>query len=333
MTLLDDLTKASAIGPFDAAKHLSRLQNGKHLLEAQLKDNRPDLVILVDFGDFNLPIIAPMVKRYHIPIVYYISPQLWAWGRFRLRYVRKYIDRMLVLFKFEEEFYKREGIPVTWVGHPLIDQAKSTMTRDEAFSHFGLNPWRRTVGLLPGSREQEIRRHLPLMLKAAKHIAWSMPGVQFVLPKAPGIGRSQIDSLMQKKQVDVTVTEGSIYDALQTMDAAIVTSGTATLEAALCGVPMAIVYLTSWPTYLLARSVVRIPNIGLVNVVAERQVAPEFVQHNAQPKTIGNAIVELMRNQEKWDAMRADLNAAKQKLEPAGALARTTEAILQELIK
>ncbi len=329
MTLLDDLTTTAAIGPFDAARHLATFRRAKHLLDQHLRKARPDLVILVDFGDYNLPVIAPLVKRYQIPIVYYISPQIWAWGRWRLRYIRRYVDRMIVFFPFEETFYRRENIPVTWVGHPLIDHAKPTQTKDATMQQVGLNPWRRIVGLLPGSRADEVRRHLPLMLKAAPRIAWRMPGVQFLLPKAPTISRPMLERyLQQHPAVEIRITEGSVYDALQLMETAIIASGTATLDAALCEVPMVVLYRTSWPTYLAARAVLRIPYIALVNVVAGREIVPEYVQHRAGAGRLANAVVDLMRDAEKRDAMRANLREVRTKLGEPGAVDRAASIVL-----
>ena len=327
MALLDDLTTTAAIGPFDAARHFARFRAATRRFKEHLTRQRPDLVILVDFGDFNLPVIAPIVTSYQIPLLYYISPQLWAWGRFRLRYVRRYVDRMLVFFKFEEELYQRAGVPVTWVGHPLVESAKPSLTRDEALQRFGLNPWRRTVGLLPGSRDREIARHLPLMLKTAARIAWHMPGVQFLLPKAPSVYRRTLECSLAKAQVDVTVAEGGMYDALQLMDVAIVASGTATLDAALCEVPMVVVYKTSWPTYLAARLVVRVPHIAMVNVVAGRARVPEFIQHRAQPRSIARTVVALLRDEARCAKIQEGLREVRNRLGPPGAVDRAAEAV------
>ena len=331
VSLLDDLTTTAAIGPFDAARHLARFRRAKRLLEEHLKHHRPDLVILVDFGDYNLPVIAPLVKRYQIPIAYYISPQVWAWGRWRLRYIRRYVDRMVVFFKFEEEFYRREGIPVTWVGHPLIGLAHPSLSREEAMQRFGLNPWRRTVGLLPGSREREIERHLPLMLSAASRIAWHMPGVQFLLPMASGLSRETLQRQLSRVDIEVRLSEGLVYDALQLMEAAIVASGTATLDAALSEVPMIVVYRTSWPTYLAARAVLRIPHIAMVNVIAGRQVVPELVQHHAQPKRIAPTVVDLMRDDGRRGMMKTTLREIASALGPPGAIERAAAVVLETL--
>lgn len=330
-TLFDDLTLAAAIGPFDAARHLSRFLRAKRLLESHFHTHRPDLVLLVDFGDFNLPVIAPLAKRFGIPVVYFISPQLWAWGRWRLRYVQRYVDRMLVLFRFEEEFYRRHGVAVTWVGHPLKDQARPTLSVQEATAQIGLNPWRRTVGLLPGSREREVARHLPLLLAAARHIAWQMPGVEFIVPRASSISRQLLARSLQQSSCSIHIAEGPLPNALQLMHAAIVASGTATLEAALYAVPMAVVYRASWLTYLGARLVIRIPHIAMVNVVARRQVVAEFVQHRARPKRLAAAVVALLRDEERAERMRRDLREVSEQLGPPGAIDRAATEVLHML--
>jgi lipid-A-disaccharide synthase len=326
--LLEDLTQAAAIGPFDAARHLVRFTRARRLFEAYLRERRPDLVILVDFGDFNLPAIAPLAKRHGVPVLYYISPQLWAWGRFRLRYVRRYVNRMVVFFRFEETFYQQAGVPVSWVGHPLMDAARPSLSREEALRRFGLNPWRRTVGLLPGSREREVARHLPLLRRAARRIAHAMPGVQFLLPAAAGLRRDAIDARLTGADVPIRIAEGPIADALQVMEAAIVSSGTATLETALAEVPMVVVYRTSWPTYLAARAVIRVPHIAMVNIVAGRRLVPELVQHQATPSAVAREVVALLRDDERCAELREGLRQVTSQLGEPGAVGRAATAVL-----
>ncbi len=329
--LLADLTTTAAIGPFDASRHLGTFFRVTRRLEAHLQRERPDLAILVDFGDFNLPVVAPLLSRYRIPILYYISPQLWAWGRFRLKYVQRYVTRMVVFFKFEEAFYQRAGVPVTWVGHPLVDGAKPSLTPSAVRERLGLNPWRMTVGLLPGSRAHEVRRHLPLMLTAAAQASWRMPGLQFLIPRAPTIPREALEQCTSRAAVDCAIAEGSVYDALQVMDAALIASGTATLDAALAGLPMAVIYRTSWPTYLAARAVVRIPHIAMVNVVAGRRVVPEFIQHRATPRRISEALLQMLRDEESRRQMQAALREVVEQLGPPGAVERAAALVLEEL--
>jgi len=328
--LLQDLTQSAAIGPFDAARHLGRFLQARARFQELLERDRPDAVILVDFGDFNLPVIAPLAKRSGCKVLYYISPQLWAWGRFRLRWVRRFVDRMIVLFPFEEAFYQAAGVPVTWVGHPLVEHARPSVPPDQASQELGLNPWRTTVGLLPGSRPQEIARHLPLFLQAARLVAWDMPGVQFLIPKAPqappalfaGLGRDGLD---------IIVCEDRVYDCLQLMDAALVVSGTATIDAALCEVPMVVVYRTSWPTYLAAKAVVRVKSIAMANLIAKTPVVPELIQHRATPKRIARELMALLRSDERRQAMRAGLRTVRESLGPPGAVARAAGVVLKEI--
>ena len=333
VSLLEDLTQAAAIGPFDAARHLARFLRAKRLLDDHLRTQRPDLVVLVDFGDFNLPVIAPLVKRHRLPILYYISPQVWAWGRWRLASIRRHVDRMVVFFPFEETFYRREGIPVTWVGHPLVDEARPTLSREEAMSRFGLNGWRMTVGLLPGSREGEVHRHLPLMLAAARKVAWRMPGIQFLLPRAASVPRQALEPLCSRARLEIRIADGSVYDALQLMDGAVVASGTATLEAACCGVPMVVVYRASWPTYLAARAVIRVPHIAMVNVVAGRELVPELLQHRATPSRIAATLIELLRDAQRREAMKGELRAVRETLGPPGAVDRAADVVMELLGK
>ena len=330
VALLDDLTQTASIWPFDALSHLRRFARAKALLRELFRHRTPDLMVLVDFGDFNLPVVAPLAKRFGCRVVYYISPQLWAWGRFRLRWIRRYVDRMLVLFRFEEAFYQRLGIPVTWVGHPLVEPRASSMSREQTMAALGLNPWRMTVGLVPGSRAQEIRRHLPVFLEAASRIAWRMPGTQFLLPKAPGVTPNLFESA-SRRSVDVILADRPLSDCLQVMEAAAIASGTATLEAALMEVPMVVVYRTSWPTYLAARAVVRVPHIAMVNVIAGKEVVPEYLQHRARPSRIAQEIVGLLRQAQRREAMRQDLRKVREALGPPGAVERAARAILQEL--
>ena len=334
VALLDELTRTAAIGPFDAARHLRHFLHARHTLEGHLAAQKPDLVLLVDFGDFNLPVMAPLAKRAGCRVVYYISPQLWAWGRFRLRWVKRYVDRMLVLFPFEERFYRRHGIPVTWVGHPLVDAVGTApvLSKEEAQRRLGINPWRLTVGLLPGSRAQEVRRHLPLLCQAASRIAWRMPGVQFLIPQAPTIAEELLAPAARAPAFDAVVVQQPLADCLPAMEAALIASGTATLEAALHEVPMVVVYRTSWPTYLAAKLVVRVPHIAMVNLLAGARVVPEYVQHRATPGRIAQELIGLVRDQPRMEQMKTCLRAVREALGPPGAIERAAHAVLEELM-
>ena len=329
--LLDELTRAAAIGPFDAARHLTRLVQARTRLARHLREHRPDAVVLVDFGDFNLPVIAPLAKRAGCRVIYFISPQIWAWGRSRLRWVQRYVDRMLVLFRFEEEFYRQANVPVTWVGHPLVDSATPSVPAAHARQELGLNPARMTVGLLPGSRAQEIARHLPILLAAARQVTRHMPGVQFLLPKAPQAPERAFGQTAGQLDLSLVTCQNRIYDCWPLMDAAIVASGTATLEGAIFGVPMAVVYRTSLATFLAAKAVVRVPHIAMVNLIAGQAVVPEFIQYEASSSRIAAAVIELLRDAKRREAVVRQLALVKERLGPPGAIDRAAGAVLSEL--
>ncbi len=331
MELLEDLTAAAAIGPFDAVKHIATLVRARRKFAQCLAERKPDLVVLADFGDFHLPFLAPLAGKAQRRVVYFISPQIWAWGKWRLRYVHAHVNRMIALFPFEEAFYQKEGIPVTWVGHPLAERSRPSIDRAAAGQRWSINPVRMTVGLLPGSRLSEIKRHLPLMLKTAEQITQKMPGVQFLVPVAPGLNAGSFSAAQKYPNLQIHLSDGPLADSLQLMDAALVCSGTATLETALARVPMAVVYRTSWPTYLAAKGVLRIPNIALVNIVAEKPIVPEFVQQQANPKALAQAMITLLRDTNIRQEMILSFEKVRRRLGPPGAIERAAEAILKEL--
>lgn len=330
MDLLTDLTQASAIGPSDALKHFGFLKQARRQFENHIAETKPDLVVLVDFGDFNLPFIAPLVKKQGIRLAYYISPQLWAWGRWRLKYVKRHVDRMIVFFPFEKEFYEREGVPATWVGHPIIEETLPTESGQTTADKLNLNEWRMTVGLLPGSRSSEVRRLLPDMIQAAERLQERMPGLQFVLSQSPNLPTDAYRAAY-KTDCALTLTQEPLRNILQTLDAAIVASGTATLQTALHQVPMTVVYKTTWPTFLMARTVLRIPNIALVNVLAQKRLVPELLQHRASGRAIADCMLPLLRDVKRIEAIRQELEAVKNRLGIPGAVGRAAEAIIELL--
>jgi lipid-A-disaccharide synthase len=272
-----------------------------------------------------------LAAKQGIPVTYFISPQVWAWGRWRLKYIRRFVEHMLVFFAFEEAFYRQAGIRATWIGHPLIEQAQPTLSAPAARQQAELNPWRMTVGLLPGSRAQEIRRHLPLLLETAQRINQAMPGVQFLLPKAPGVPIQTLLPSAEAAPVDLTITEGNIQNALQLMDAAVVCSGTATLDVALAGVPMVVIYRTNWPTYWMAQAVLNVKHIALANIVAGAHLVPERIQTQATPRAIAEPIVAWLRDPQQAEEQRKKLQQIRAKLGEPGAIDRAASILLQQL--
>src|SRR3989338_3706022 len=287
--LYEDLTKIAVVGFVEVLKHFLEFRRFFHLVLDKIRTAKPDAVILVDYPGFNLR-LAKELKKLGIKVIYYISPQVWAWKENRVEAIRRDVDKMLVLFEFEKEFYAKRGLDVEFVGHPLIDSIKVTKSRKQFLESIGLSDNKLTVGLLPGSRRKEIENLLPAMLEAADILNREFNGkIQFLLLKAPNIAmdfvarylRSNIVSNLRVVTLPLTIIDGQTYDGINASDVCMVASGTATLETAIIGKPMVVAYKTSLLTYWLAKNLVKISNIALVNVVAQKRIVAECVQFDA----------------------------------------------------
>ncbi|MBI3333777.1 MAG: lipid-A-disaccharide synthase [Candidatus Omnitrophica bacterium] len=329
--ILADPTRIAVIGLVEVIQHLPAFRKLFRQAVQALDERRPDLVVLIDYPGFNLR-FAREVKRRGIRLLYYISPQIWAWDPGRIHAIKRLVDRMLVVFPFEKEMYERHGVPVTFVGHPLIDQVKPTLTRLETLQRLGLEEGLPIVGLLPGSREVEVRRILPPLLGTAERMQEKLPSTaRFLLIKAPHLPWKLYREILDRSSLKPKVVERWDYDGIYACDLVLVASGTATLECALLERPMLILYKTSWPTYLVSRLAIRIPMIGLVNVLAGEKVAPEFIQHRANPEAIARAALELWGSADRRDAMKAAFRKIRQSLGAPGASDRAAQAVLAEL--
>ncbi len=339
--ILADPTSIAVIGLVEVLRHLSTFRDLFRQAVTVLDERRPDLVVLIDYPGFNLR-FAQEVKRRGIRLIYYISPQLWAWDPGRIHTIKKLVDRMLVVFPFEKGLYERAGVPVTFVGHPLLDLVKPTLPRLEALQRLGLQDGLPIIGLLPGSREVEVRRILPVLLAAGERLRESLPSTaRFVLIKAPHLSWDLYRESLNRSNLNPKVVERWDYDCIHACDLVLVASGTATLECALLDRLMLIIYKTSWPTYLISRLVIRIPMIGLVNVVAsadsssgliaDRKIAPELIQRNASPGKIAQAVMELWQSADRRQEMKSAFQKIKQGLGDPGASERAAQVILEEL--
>ena len=331
--ILEDPTRIAVIGLFEVLRHLFAFKRLFHRAVQILEERKPDLVVLIDYPGFNLA-LAREVKHRGIRLVYYISPQIWAWDPGRIRAIKNLVDRMLVLFPFEEALYKKAGVPVTFVGHPLVDQVQPNPRRIEALERLGLADGLPVIGLLPGSREVEVRRLLPVLLAAGEKMREALPSsARFLLIKAPHLPWEIYQPHLRRSGLNPKVAERWDYDGIHACDLVLVASGTATLECALLERPMVIVYKTSWPTYLLSRLLIRIPHIGLVNVVAGRKVVPELIQREANPRRIAAEALALRNDARRREKMKEDFAEIKRSLGSPGASRRAAEEILKELIK
>ena len=290
--VLFDIKDHGVMGFVEVVRKLPDLFQLRAAFSKLMDERRPDCLITVDYPGFNMK-LAQLAHEKGIPVVSYIAPSAWAWNKGRAKKVAKIVDKVACIFPFEYEVYKEAGAPVEFVGHPLVDIVHPEMTRAEAEAWVGKQPGHRLVLLMPGSRLMEIEKSLPTLLEAAKIIKHQLPEVDFVLPRADTIPEQLLKKHIALSGVEVKLTEGHNYDLFSVADLALATSGTVTLEAALCGLGSVIVYRTSPVTYFIARMVVNIPHIGLPNIVAGREVLPELLQGDFTPEKVAAKDLEL----------------------------------------
>jgi len=299
-----------------------------------LKTERPALVILVDFPDFNFW-VARLARFYRVPVMYYISPQVWAWRTYRVRTIARLVDRMVVIFPFEADFYRERGVPVTHVGHPLMETLPILTDRRALLAQWGLDPAHLSVALLPGSRASEIERHLPTMLKAAALIRRAIPQCQFLLPLASTAPADLVEGMVREAGADLTpaptvkVIQGQSYEALSVAHLAVVASGTATVEAALAGTPTVIVYRVSPLTFMVGRWLVRVPHVGMANLLAGERLFPELIQDDFTPERLAREVLGLIGDRERLAAIRQGLARVITRLKGPGASARAARVALE----
>ncbi len=330
MKLLYHSQSLSVVGITEVFAKLGSILNALRTLKRSLEREKPDLVILIDFPEFNLR-LARTVRRRGIPILYYISPQIWAWRPKRIKLIARLVKKMVVFFPFEVPLYEAAGVDVEWVGHPLLDTVKPTLPKERAFSQFGLDPKRRTVGLLPGSRLHEIERLLPPLLDSAQLLYKEIPDLQFVIPLAPGIPRTTLSFRMKNVSAPVSVVEGFNYDVMNLCELLIMASGTATLEGAILGKPMIIIYKVSLPSSWVGRALIRVDHIGLVNLVAEREIAPELIQKDVNPQKITDEAFRILKDPLLSRKMSESMGEVRLKLGEPGAAQRAARIVCSML--
>jgi lipid-A-disaccharide synthase len=329
-TILHDERELSVVGFSEVIARLPALRRAFKDLERRLCDEPPDLLLLVDFPGFNLKLGAA-AARAGVPVVYYISPQVWAWRPSRVKTIRRVVRRMLVFFPFEESFYREHGVPVTYVGHPLVDRIGQREDTAAARHRLGLAPDRTVIGLLPGSRPAEVTRHLEPMLRTARLLLENEPGASFLVPVAESLPAGLIEEPCARSGLPVVPLRGTFAGTVDACDAALAASGTATLEVALRGVPPVVVYCTSWLTYAIGRMAVKVPYVSLVNLVAERELVPELIQGDFQPETACGHLLDLARPGARREEVLAGLAGIRERLGEDGSYARAAEALLAEL--
>jgi lipid-A-disaccharide synthase len=331
MELIYHIRDFSFMGFWEVLGHLPFVRRAMLRLKGLLTERKPEAVVLIDYPGFNLR-FARIARRAGAKVAYFISPQVWAWGGGRVRRIRKLVDRMLCILPFEEEYYRRLGVPAVYVGNPLLDLARPDLSREAFCCQHGLRADRPLVGLLPGSRKQEVERILPVMLKAGELLKEARASLQFAVGLAPSVEEKMVRRLMQKCSLEPVLISNQSYDLMAHSQLILTASGTATLECGIIGTPLIIIYKTSWASYLLGRMLVKVPYIGLVNLVAGRKVVPEFIQHEARPGAVFLMAQMLLAEGRPRQAVKHELSRIPAVLGQPGASARAAGEIIKLMV-
>ena len=316
--ILVDCSDIAVVGLVEVLVNYRKIKGVLNYLSDQIRNNPPDLLILVDYQEFNFR-LAKVAKECGVKVLFYISPQVWAWRPHRVHKIGLLIDMMAVLFPFEEKFYRDANVPVQFVGNPLVDEAKAGKSKEAAFEQYQLDSNKPVVGLFPGSRKGEVKRVLPIQLKAARLLREKHPELQFILPIASTLEHHDIAPYAQGyDDLNIKIVKDRAYDVMQVCNAIITASGTATLEIALMGIPSCITYRISPISYFILKRMVTIDNIGLVNIVAEKNIVREFIQNDAKPRNIANEILRILDEDGYRDQMISELNRVREKLGKEG---------------
>lgn len=315
----------SVMGFAEVIKALPKFHERLASLTEEIKNRRPDAVILIDFPGFNLK-LAARAHALGIPVMYYIVPQVWAWGQKRVATFRQHVDRTVVVFPFEKEFFERHGVKSEWIGHPLVDYVRPSAARDELRSALGIQAGEKLVAILPGSRLQDFDSHLPAFTEAVRLIGDKIDGVRWAMGLSPNLGSHMRGVLKEDGRGAVPLTT-AIYDLMAASDVVITKTGTATVECAILGTPMVTVYKTGWLNFAIARRLVKVPFIAMPNLIAERRVVPELIQHQASPQAIAHEAVNILRDPHAATLQRDGLAEVRQRLGPPGAVPRAVKLI------
>ena len=329
--LVQDSSVVSVMGIVEVLAHLKEIRAAMARLKAVIDEDKPDILVPVDFPDFNLRLAAYARSR-GVRIVYFVSPQVWAWRKRRIHAIRRIVDHMLVLFPFEESFYRRQGVPVTFVGHPVVERVPAEggeQMLESILKKAGMDPKRPTIALVPGSRKSEVGRILPPLLQAAVMLRRARPDLQFLLSRAPGIEAGWLDARLRGGAVsDLVVHGGDFPELLRGCRAGVVASGTACLEAAMTGLPMVVVYRLKFLSYVLGRMLIDVDHVAMPNLVAGAGVLPELVQGECRADRIVEELTRVLDSPERASAMHIALLGIRDLLRGEGAYERAAEAVL-----
>jgi len=323
-----DIGRMGAVGFVEVLSDLPHYWNVYRVLAGEISSGKYDAVILIDYPTLNLR-LARQCRKHGCRVFFFISPQVWAWRKGRIKNIRRTVDKMFVLFPFEEKMYNAAGVSAEFLGHPFVETVRPTMSREEAIQEFSLDPEQKTIGLLPGSRNNEIQLLLDLMIDSAGEIRKKIKDSQFILPVADTLDPEVIRQRLKSNPLDIRVVAGKSYDVMNCCDYLIIASGSATLEAGLMGCPMVIVYRLKWITYWLARLLLNTKVYGLVNVVAGEKVVPELIQSKATAKNVADEALKVLSDPEKHGILRSRLFQVRGSLGEPGVMDRVAGRILK----
>ena len=319
--ILINVSELSVVGIIEVIKHYPRLRNILNKMKDELKSSRPDLLVLIDSPDFNLR-LAKTAKRYGIKVMYYVSPQIWAWRSSRIKIIKKCVDMMAVVFPFEVKFYKDAGVPVEYVGHPLVKNAVVTTDKNEFFRNEKLNVKKKLIGLFPGSRISEIENNYPVLIEAAIKLLQQRNDIQFITPIASTLSEEFIQKYINHSDINITTTTADIYDVINACDCIAAASGTVTLQITLMQTPMLTVYKISPLTYRILNKIVNFTYAGIANVIAGKEIFREFIQDAATPENIALELEKLLSDPGYAAEMKREMSKIKEALgEKNGAAA------------
>jgi len=329
--ILYDNSRLAVMGIIEVIKGLKDVRNAMNLLESRFRLERPHLLILVDYPGFNLE-LARRAKKYNIPVFYYISPKIWAWREGRIKRIKRYVDRMAVILPFENKFYGDRGVDVDFVGNPLLDQVHTTLAPSAFRARNNIRPEAKVIGIMPGSRKQEIVRLLPLFMQTARMLNGAVKNCVFLLPLASTLTETDLEEHgIRAEGLDVRIIKDKRYEAMASCDAAMAASGTLTMELAILKVPMVVCYRVSPLTHMLAKPFIKVRFASLVNLVAGREVVPELLQQRVTPDSIYREILPLLVNVEEREAMKAEFVNVCRQLGKPGASKRAADIAMQML--
>ncbi len=319
----------AVMGLVEVLGHLPSLYRAfRHLKKMLTGPDRPDVLVLIDFQEFNQR-LARVAKKAGIPVLFFVGPTVWAWRPGRVKSMARVVDRLAVIFPFEPAYYREEDIQVEYVGHPLLDELQAICEKGNTLGDLDLDPKRPVVGLFPGSRKSELKYNFSTMIAAAKRIQQQIPEVQFLLPVAPTFQRAELRNVLHESRLSVHLTEGNIYDVARACDAVLSVSGTVTLQVALVGTPMVIMYKAPALNFAIGRRLIKAPYIGLPNIVAGREVVREFIQDQATADNLADEILRVLNDTNYRQSMSNQLLEVRHKMGEAGCAQRVAQMVLQ----